>query len=159
MSEKEKLYNLLKETFILLDDGDRHLFNQFNLSPPRYYALYHLFESPGISSSLLSDKMLCDKSNVSRIIRNLEADNLIERKPHEADRRSFCLFLTDEGTAVVNQVIQAHKNFNARRLSCLDEIAEGNLLNNLSSLNQSLTQSIMKLRAGSERPEYNPHGK
>lgn len=143
MSEKERLYNLLKETFILLDDGDRRLFNHFNLTPPRFYVLYHIFEAPGISSRLLSDKMLCDKSNVSRIIRGLEAENLIERKPHETDRRSFCLYLTDEGTAVYKKVESAHKLFNTHRLDCLDAIAEGNLLTNLSTLNRSLTDSLM----------------
>lgn len=142
MSQKGRLYDLLKETFILLDDGDRRLFNRFNLTPPRFYILHHTQETPGLSPRQLSEKMLCDKSNVSRIIRSLEEDNLIERRPHESDRRSFCLYLTDEGKAIVQQVEDAHKNFNTARLECLDQIAEGNLLKNLTTLNQSLTANL-----------------
>lgn len=143
MSEKEKLYNLLKETFILLDDGDRRIFKQYNLTPPRFYVLLHTQESPGISPRRLSEKLLCDKSNVSRIIRSLESDKLIERLPHETDRRSFCLYLTEKGTAVCDQVRQAHKLFNIHRLSCLDSMAEGDLLNNLSKLNQFLSEILI----------------
>ena len=31
MDEKEQLYNLLKETFLLLDNGDRRFFDRFDL--------------------------------------------------------------------------------------------------------------------------------
>ncbi len=142
MSEKEKLYNLLKETFILLDDGDRRIFNHYNLTPPRFYVLVHVNDFPGISPRRLSDKLLCDKSNVSRIVRGLENEKLIERRPHETDRRSFCLYLTEEGTAVYEKVQMAHKKFNTLRLDCLDSMDEGNLLKNLSKLNQFLTESL-----------------
>lgn len=144
MDSRELLYNTLKETFILLDDGDRRLFNYYNLTSPRYYILFHVYEFPGISSSELSGKMLCDKSNVSRIIRGLEDENLLERRPHETDRRSFCLYLTDEGTAVFKKVEIAHQKFNTFRLDCLDDITEGNLISNLSKLNQSLKDSLLE---------------
>lgn len=144
MDTREQLYNTLKETFILLDDGDRQLFNHFNLTSPRYYTLYHIYQSPGISSSALSDRMLCDKSNVSRIIRGLENDEMIVRKPHETDRRSFCLYLTEKGTAVFQKVEAAHQTFNTFRLACLDETVEAGLITNLSKLNQSLKDSMLE---------------
>ncbi|HEX6384723.1 MAG TPA: hypothetical protein VF177_08645 [Anaerolineae bacterium] len=66
--EKEWLYNLLKETFLLLDDGARRLFSRFDLTTPRFYALFHIGQEPGISSSHLSERLLCDKSNVTHIV-------------------------------------------------------------------------------------------
>ena len=105
-------------------------------------SLLHTQESPGISPRRLSQKLLCDKSNVSRIIRSLESDKLLERHPHETDRRSFRLYLTDKGTAVCNQVRHDHKLFNIHRLSCLDSMAEGDLLNNLSKLNNFLSENL-----------------
>ena len=53
MNDKEQLYNLIKETFLLLDDGDRRFFNRFDISVSRYYALHHIGEEPGISFSQL----------------------------------------------------------------------------------------------------------
>lgn len=142
MSNREHLYNLLKEVFILLDAGDRLLFSQFDLTPPRYYALFHIGEEPGLSARKLSDRMLCDKSNVTRIIRGLEDEGLIFKKPHETDGRSQRIFLTEDGEYILSQVQQAHLLYNEARLSCINDITEGNLLANLKMLNQTLSHNL-----------------
>ena len=142
MSERETLYNLLKQTFILLDDGDRRLFGRYNLSPTRYYALLHISESPGLSSSELSDRLLCDKSNVTRIVKGLENSGYIFRKPHETDGRTLRLYLTNQGKEVCANVSTAHQSYNEMRLSCMNEISQGNLLENLSLLNDSLHKEL-----------------
>lgn len=141
-AEKERLYNLLKETFLLLDDGDRRLFGRFDLTASRFYALLHIGEKPGISSSHLSERMLCDKSNVTRIVKGLEAEGYVARRPHESDGRSWRLYLTEKGTAVCGEVRSAHQAYNAARLSGIDEIERGSLADNLAQLNQSLQAAL-----------------
>ncbi len=136
------LYNLLKQTFILLDDGDRRLFGQYDLSPTRYYALLHISEKPGLSSSELSDRLLCDKSNVTRIVKGLENTGHIVRKPHETDGRTLRLYLTEQGKAVCAEISAAHQTYNEHRLSCINEISQGDLLENLSLLNDSLQEEL-----------------
>jgi len=74
ISDQTALYNLLKEAFLLLDFGDRVLFSRYNLTAPRFYALVHLGEEPGLSLKRLSQKMFCDKSNATRIFKGLEAE-------------------------------------------------------------------------------------
>jgi MarR family transcriptional regulator, organic hydroperoxide resistance regulator len=142
MSERETLYNLLKQTFILLDDGDRRLFGRYNLSPTRYYALLHISETPGLSSSELSDRLLCDKSNVTRIVKGLENTGYIVRKPHETDGRTLRLYLTAQGKEVCADISLAHQAYNELRLNCINEISQGNLLENLSLLNDSLQNEL-----------------
>lgn len=144
MSDREALYNLLKTTFILLDDGDRRLFGQFDLSPTRYYALLHISEKPGLSSSELSDRLLCDKSNVTRIVKGLEQTGYIIRKPHESDGRTLRLYLTEKGEVVCEQISEAHQAYNELRLSCINDISQGNLLENLSILNESLNDELLQ---------------
>lgn len=146
MSAGEWLYNLLKETFLLLDDGDRQFFTRFNLTVPRYYALFHLGQEPGISASQLSDRMLCDKSNASRIVQGLEADGYIVRKPHESDGRTLRLFLTEAGTAVHQQVLSAHQAYNEARFDSLSQRELEDLLRILTKLKRSLQE-------GSKVPE------
>lgn len=138
MSDVEHLYNLLKETFFLLDDGDRRLFGQFDLSAPRFYALSHIAAEPGLSLSQLSNYMFCDKSNITRIIRGLERDGYLERRPHETDGRSLRLFLTEKGTAVYQTVDSAHKAYNQERFQQLDCPQQQNLEAHLASLNDYL---------------------
>ena len=142
MGNQEKLYNLLKEAFLLLDFGDRQLFSRYNLTAPRFYALFHVNQEPGISSSQLSNRMFCDKSNATRIIKGLEAEGYIERQPHETDGRSLRLFLTPEGTAVCHQVIAVHQAYNQVRLDCISEIERGDLIQGLTILNQRLQEAL-----------------
>jgi len=142
MSDNENLYNLIKETFILLDDGDRRLFSQFNLTPPRFYTLSHISEEPGLSSSRLSERLLCDKSNVTRIVKGLESKGYIERRPHETDGRALRLFLTEKGTAVLQQVQSAHTQFNQTRIDSIDTHSQAQLQHHLTQLNSSLVTAL-----------------
>ena len=144
MDEKTRIYTLIKEAFILLDSGDSKLFARHNLTVPRYYALHHLAQEPGISFSALSNRMICDKSNVTRIIKSLETANFVCRKPHETDGRSLRLFLTETGTAVFDQVSTAHHTYNETRLSCLENLDKDNLLQGLTKIRDNLTSLLVE---------------
>ncbi len=147
MCDKELLYNLIKETFILLDDGDRRFFRKFDLTVSRYYALYHIGETPGISFSQLSERMVCDKSNVTRIIKGLETAGYVTRQPHETDGRTLRLYLTDEGTAVYQHAAQSHQAYNQNRLSCLSDIQHESLLDGLVRLNEHMRADLAETTA------------
>lgn len=117
MDEANNLYTVLKEIFLLLDDGDRRLLANFDLTVPRFYALLHLGDNPGLSVSELSDLMFCDKSNVTRLIKTLEADGLVYRLPHDSDGRVLCLYLTPKGEGLRKNVLAAHRDRNERRFN------------------------------------------
>jgi DNA-binding MarR family transcriptional regulator len=138
----EQLYNILKETFFLLDDGDRHLLNEYNISPSRFFAMVHINEEPGISSSELSDRLLCDKSNVTRIVRGLENQGFIRREPHETDGRTLCLYLTEQGLETCNHIQIELKLYNENRLNNLDSVVQDNLLQTLQNLNRALQADL-----------------
>jgi DNA-binding MarR family transcriptional regulator len=143
MGAQELLYNLIKETFFLLDDGDRRFFRKFDLTVSRYYALYHIGKQPGISFSQLSEHMVCDKSNVTRIIKGLEEANYVARLPHETDGRTLRLYLTEEGTAVRQKVTLAHKSYNENRLNCLNAIQHEGLVAGLARLNEYMRAELV----------------
>ena len=154
MDKIDKLYNLIKETFFLLDDGDRHLFNEYNLSPSRFYAMVHINDEPGISSSGLSDRLLCDKSNVTRIVRGLEKQGFIERRRHETDGRTLRLYLTDQGQETCNQIQIALKTYNENRLNGIEEIAQDKLLENLGMLNSALQADLATKQVNHNSPAF-----
>lgn len=143
MIQAHMLYNLLKDVFLLLDNGDNHLFDQFNLSEARFYALYHIGDEPGISSSRLSLRMFCDKSNITRLIKGMESEQLVERRRHETDGRTQRLFLTDKGETVRQQALTAHKDFNIQRFKAsMSETDQQTLYDALNQLKQGLTQQL-----------------
>ena len=142
MDEAYYLYSLLKESFLLLDFGDRRLFERFGLTVPRYYALYHIAMSPGTSPSNLSNLMFCDKSNISRLLQSLEAEGYVERQAHEVDRRVQRLYLTESGAALQIRVALEHDAYIEHRLHGLVRGERDQLVASLECVNCSLTEDL-----------------
>lgn len=53
----------------------------------------------------LADRMSCEPSNATFIVDKLEAQGLIERRPHPTDRRAKQLVLTEDGEALRDKLI------------------------------------------------------
>ncbi len=142
MSDTQTLYSLINEIYLILDDGDRRLLNEFNLSSSRFYALVHIGERPGISLSDLSQLLICDKSNATRIVKGLEADALVYRQPHESDGRTLRLFLTEKGRTLRNRSISAHQRYNNLRFVKLPATEQEALTQRLQDLKESLNGQL-----------------
>ena len=142
MTDKVHLYDLIKESFLLLDFGDRLLLERFSLTVPRYYALTHIANEPGLLPSLLSRRMFCDKSNITRLIQGLATDGLIDRRPHETDGRSQRLYLTDAGTELHRKAAAAHQQYVKVRLMALEDCAADQATDILAFLNHSLAEGL-----------------
>jgi MarR family transcriptional regulator, organic hydroperoxide resistance regulator len=142
MADATLIYNLLKEVFFLIDDGDRRLFNQYNLSVPRFYILWHLGNEPGISSRRLSELMICDKSNITRLSKGLEFDGLVERRSHETDGRALRLYLTVEGERIRKEALASHLAYNEQRLIYYAGEAQDGLQEYLLRLKESLQAEL-----------------
>ena len=102
----------------------------------------HIGERPGISFSDLSHLLICDKSNATRIIKGLEGDGLVYRRPHETDGRALRLYLSDKGKALRKKAIAAHQNYNNNRFVRLPATEQESLSQGLRDLKQSLSQHL-----------------
>jgi DNA-binding MarR family transcriptional regulator len=142
MTSRGHLYDLIKESFLLLDFGDRGLFDQFGLSISRYYALHHISTAPGLSPSRLSQLMFCDKSNVTRLLQGLEGDGYVRRCHHEKDGRIQRLYLTESGAQLHNRACSAHMGFVEQRLTLVPEPTADHLAATLSDLNHALADAL-----------------
>jgi DNA-binding MarR family transcriptional regulator len=148
MIDRIHLYDLIKESFLLLDFADRQFLEQFDLTVSRFYALAHIAAAPGLSPSLLSRYMFCDKSNVTRLIQGLETDGLVERRPHERDGRAQRLFLTGAGEALYRRAALAHQQFVRERLAVVEEGVAGDMTIVLTNLNKSLSETVDNTAVG-----------
>jgi DNA-binding MarR family transcriptional regulator len=117
MSHHLELYNTLKQIYFILDTGDRRFLGQFSLTVPRFFALQHIADFPGISMTALSERLQADKSKITRLIRNLEKDDMVIRKPSPNDGRAARLYLSAEATELLQQIVQAHNDFTTVRLA------------------------------------------
>lgn len=132
------MYDAIKETFLLLDFGDRRFLETYGLTVSRYYALYHIAADPGLSPSRLSDRMFCDKSNITRLLHGLEAEGYVERHAHERDGRLQRLYLSPSGSQLQRQVQAAHEAYIGQRLCGLDPGQVEQLSATLRLLNRRL---------------------
>ncbi|MFZ6030405.1 MAG: MarR family winged helix-turn-helix transcriptional regulator [Chloroflexota bacterium] len=113
MTPIEQLYASFLEVYILLDDNERHFFGRYGLSSARYHALLHISEAPGLSLRELSDFLLCTKGNTTRIVKSMEAHGLLTRQVDQDDSRALCLYLTEKGHALLEEVRLAYREFKA----------------------------------------------
>jgi len=99
-----KLYESFKAVFLHIDNHEKAYLTQFGLNIPRFYVLIHISQNPGINYIDLSDRLLCTKSNTSRVVQGMLKDGLITREVDTTDRRSYQLYLTDKGRSLLDRV-------------------------------------------------------
>lgn len=95
-------YRLINEVFLIGDDIDRQLFSRFSLTVRQYHLLNWLHRKGQASLTELANLLLCDKSNVTGIIRRLKTAKLIEELP-KSDRRYTTVRLTETGQHIHQQ--------------------------------------------------------
>ncbi|MFZ3070616.1 MAG: MarR family transcriptional regulator [Anaerolineaceae bacterium] len=109
-SDRMAFYESLKAIFLHIDNHEKAFLSQYSLSLPRFYALLHISNHPGINYIDLSDLMLCTKSNTTRIVQGMQKDHLVDRKNHPADGRSYQLYLTETGASLYECVYPEYVN-------------------------------------------------
>lgn len=119
--DKMVLYDSLKAIFLHIDNHEKALFSEFDLTLPRFYVLLHLSKHPGINFIDLSDLMLCTKSNTTRIVQSMQKDGLVQREVHPDDGRSFQLRLTPAGQAALDRVLPQYNDLVISLMSSFDE--------------------------------------
>lgn len=75
------------------------------VTPEQWGILNRLWEKDGISQKDLSGKSFKDQPTTARILDILEKKGLVERRANPADRRTYLLFLTDEGLDLRNRLV------------------------------------------------------
>ncbi|MCL4265833.1 MAG: MarR family transcriptional regulator [Anaerolineae bacterium] len=136
-------YELIKTVYLLLDDGDQQFLSRHNLTQAQFYALLWLAEGPKTMSELSQD-MLCDPSNITRVAGILERKGLITRQRDEADRRVIRLEITAVGQTLITQLHQAHDMYTRERISTLSAQEQADLRVLLQKLSDSLRQQLLR---------------
>ena len=153
-TEKMEFYKSLKAIFLHIDNAEKAFLNQFKLSVPRFYTLYHIYNHPGINYIDLTDLLLCTKSNTTRIVRSLQKEGLIDRKNHPDDGRSFQLFLTDAGKDLYERIYPQYVAHVNKLMSHFSD-AELNRYSLVSySIENTLAEAILGGHSAQAEPRY-----
>ena len=77
---------------------------KYNITPGLFGVLVLIDANAGMKQTDLARAVHLDRSTVVNVIDNLEASNLVERRPVDGDRRSKALFLTSDGEALLQKL-------------------------------------------------------
>ena len=83
----------------------------FNLAPEQNLIMMLLWEQDGLNQNEIAEQLNKDKTNIARMVFNLEQKGFIRRICSEQDRRSLKVYLTDEGKELGNHVIPIAEEF------------------------------------------------
>ena len=84
----------------------------FATTLPRFDLLSQLEREPGgLTMGELSQRLMVTGGNVTGITDQLEAEGLVKRTPHPADRRSFAVQLTPAGRRMFRRMAAVHEQW------------------------------------------------
>ena len=96
-------------------------FRAHDLTSGQFGVLESLYHLGPMHQGTLGAKLLQSKGNISTIISNLEARDLVERRRDEEDRRYVKVHLTDAGEALIADIFPNHVQRIADALGVLDD--------------------------------------
>ena len=116
----------------------------FGVTPVQFAALQAVHNTPGVDQRTLARTIGFDTSTTAGVIDRLEARGLLQRNASPEDRRVRLLTLTDEGEALLAQVVPAMQRAQLRMLDPLSPAERTEfmrLLHRLVTANNELSRA------------------
>ncbi len=70
------------------------------ITPQQWSVLTYLWNEDGISQQKLADAFSKDKTSMTRLLNNMEKNDLISRKQNNIDKRNNGIFLTEKSNSI-----------------------------------------------------------
>lgn len=110
-----------------------------NITPQQWSVLTYLWNEDGVSQKVLANAFAKDKTSMTRLLKNMEDNFLIERKTDETDKRNRKVFLTEASKKIKDDsIVVAEKTL----LDALNSISHEEMKlckNVLKKINKNLT--------------------
>lgn len=107
---------LIHQTDLTLTSYIKAKLEPLNVAPEQNLILMLLWEKDGLSQNEIAKGLNKDKTNIARMLSNLEKKGLISRHINKIDGRSFNVYLTERGKELSEQVYPIIEEFN--RIVC-----------------------------------------
>jgi DNA-binding MarR family transcriptional regulator len=127
-------------------------FEDEDMPVPQWAVLTIIDNNPGIDQSRLADVVSIDKTNTGRLVDQLEAKGLVERRPNDSDRRAWMLRCTPLGHKVRKRLRPRALATQERLLSCLQP-AQREIFIDLMSHVVMANEKYIRPGAGRRKPK------
>ncbi|WP_172292041.1 MarR family winged helix-turn-helix transcriptional regulator [Pseudoruegeria sp. HB172150] len=135
---------------LIHDSSRREVKERFGLTRAEFEVVVTLRTLPpphALTPTELRQSMLITPGGLTKVMRNLDANGLVRRRPSEHDRRSSLIELTEEGVALAEQVLPLALDNYARH------IAQGLTPKESERLSELLAKALRSLEAVHDESE------
>ncbi|RTZ17993.1 MarR family transcriptional regulator [Vibrio aquaticus] len=122
---------------VLANDASKLFDNELKkhgLTIALWPTLMCLWEEEGVTQRDIAKKSKVENSTTTRTLDKLEKLGLVERQPDPESRRSFRIYLTEEGRALQSQLVPIPAGLNKEYLSVLESNEQKELIRLLKKL-------------------------
>ena len=88
---------MIHQTDLALTSNVKAKLEPLNIAPEQNLVMLLLLEQDGLTQNEIAKRLNKDKTNIARMISNLEEKGFIKRHVNEFDKRSFNIYLTEIG--------------------------------------------------------------
>jgi MarR family transcriptional regulator for hemolysin len=125
------------------------------LTRSQWQVLAYLAQNEGINQRGLAELLEIEPITLGRIVDKLETLGLIERRPHQTDRRTWLLHLVEAARPKLEQIRELGDVTHREALAGVSEDDRQHLLKTLQALKENLTHACEASLAGQE---WTSHG-
>ncbi len=112
----------------------------YALTAQDFGILFRVFKQDGLTQMQIAKLMMRDKTTITRRLDGLVKKGFIARRMHEADRRHFCIHLTDYGRENIQSLMRVVGDFQNEVLADVPEADKQTTINTL----QKITAKLIK---------------
>lgn len=147
----KSLQHTLRQT---MDEAMRK--HGIELSFAHFAALFGLYSEPGSNGAKLARRAFVSAQTMNSVLRRLEKDGYIERRPHPDSLRADSWSLTTEGLAQLERARAVGQGVFDRMLASLDAAEAANLKSYLRRCIEALEEPGAAPEAGERAPRRRP---
>ncbi|MFD1988466.1 MarR family winged helix-turn-helix transcriptional regulator [Paenibacillus nicotianae] len=101
----EKSYTvLIRDVHLAISGHIKNKLSPFNLAPEQNFIMMLLWKKDGITQNEIGERLGKDKTNITRMISNLENKGFVRKITCTDDRRCFKIYLTPAGAQLEQEV-------------------------------------------------------
>ena len=82
----------------------------------QFQALHFIGQNEGVQQSRVQEHFELDKGSVSSLMKGLEKNGFIERRPDESDKRAVNIFLTAKAQKLLSSIVKVYRSWTATLL-------------------------------------------
>jgi DNA-binding MarR family transcriptional regulator len=135
---------LMRRAWVAMSQDFLHTFADVAIRPSQYGVLLIIERNPGLKQADVSAALGIKRTNLVALLDGLEERGFARREAATGDRRSYALYLTSKGMALLQRLCELHELHESRMLARIGEEGRTQLLALLAAVREAFGPSQLE---------------